>query len=217
MRKSAHRILVLAALSSVVAVAAPGLAAPAGPKPQVTDPVGDANAINGQGIVGSPVPNDVVTPADLSGADIVWALFQTAFTKVGRHEIPVGFTVKLHLAAAPLPNVVYRITVSLPSCSGLRFEYEQLAGTAPTGDVNCFLLPPATSTVYTIPPVTVSGGTITWTVPLKAVAPDLKVGNIMSAIDVSTRALITAPGAPVGVTAPQIDEATTAAVYRIGS
>ena len=47
-----------------------------------TDPVGDANGVNDQGVVsGSPLPSGAAGPADLSAADITSGQFATTFVK----------------------------------------------------------------------------------------------------------------------------------------
>src|SRR5581483_8350621 len=77
------RLCALAAAGGAVLTMLPAHAATA--KPQITDPTGDANAINGQGETTS-VPSQS-TPADASFADIVSVRFATTFaTKVVKHK-----------------------------------------------------------------------------------------------------------------------------------
>src|SRR5690242_15184159 len=108
------RLLALAAAAGIGLTALPGQAATA-PKPQITDPAGDANSLNGQGIVGG-APSQA-TPADASGADITSVLFQSTFKAVKKAgktvQVPTGFTVTMTLSAAPtVPNVIYRVAAS---------------------------------------------------------------------------------------------------------
>jgi hypothetical protein len=133
------RALALAAAAAVISFAIPSHAAT--PKPQITDPTGDGNAINDQGL-GSPVPDaSRTTPAGYAGGDIVSVLFQTVYKKVGTKKVANGFTVTLKLAGAPGPQTDYRITAYTPTCNAdvgeVRFQYDTpAAGT--TGGAQCY-------------------------------------------------------------------------------
>src|SRR4029077_20985555 len=113
----------------------------AGPKPQITDPTGDANGINQQfpGLGPEP-PDEQTAPADGAAADITSVLFETNFVtkKVHGKKVKVanGFTVTMTLAAAPTSDIEYRVSGAAGDCSSVFFEYN----TAPAlggSDVRC--------------------------------------------------------------------------------
>jgi hypothetical protein len=207
-----HLRLVCAAAAAGIAVAAtPGFAAKA-PKPQITDPVGDANAVNGQGVVtGTPEPT---TPADVSGADITSVRFQSTYktkTVHGRTKrIPAGFTLTMTLAAAPTtPNVVYRVSSSAPICEELFFEYSTSVSNT-VGSARCAAALPQPSGPIPVTKVVVKGNSIIWTVPAKS----LPAGQTLTSLDAQTRVIAETPA--LTVTAPQYDEASSSATYTVG-
>jgi hypothetical protein len=192
------RLLALAAATTVVGFAIPSHAATV--KPQITDPAGDANAINNEGEPTAPIPSQS-TPADDSGADIRSVLFQTTFVKKGKKKVATGFTATMKLSAAPTPQTVYRVYANSPVCSGtsaiIRFVYEDspaLGG----GDVECFGL--TTSITYKGVVTTVKGSSITWKVPVSA----MRAGTVLSGMYADTRA------DAVAITAPELDGTKTA-------
>jgi len=202
------RLCALAAAGGAVLTMLPAHAATA--KPQITDPTGDANAINGQGETTS-VPSQS-TPADASFADIVSVRFATTFaTKVVKHKktkVATGMTATMTLAAPPtVPFVNYRIYASTARCSNLFFEYS----TSPAGrgtDLRCPGAVPVVSadTLFTVKPAVVKGNTITWTVPLKS----LPVGTTLTSLQADTRFN------PVKLTIPSIDYASAATTFTVG-
>ena len=203
------RLLALAAAGGLAVAALPAHAAGA-PKPQVTDPTGDANAINNQGEPQS-VPSQS-TPADLAAADIVSVRFATTFaTRVvhgERVKKPTGMTATLTLAAPPTdPFINYRIDVNATQCAPLFFEYS----TSPAGrgtDLRCpGSIPVATpDTLLAVSKAVVKGNTITWSVPLKS----LPVGTTLSSLEADTRFN------PVKLTVPAIDIATSNKTFTVG-
>ena len=204
------RLLTFSALAGLCVAALPGHAATA-PKPQITDPTGDANGINGQGVVtGAPNPS---TPADASGADITTVVFRSTFKSVKKAgktvQTPTGFTVTMTLAAAPaLPNVIYRVAASSPDCPSLFFEYST-AVSATTAPARCAQTLPKTSVPVAATNV-VKGNSIVWTVPITSIA----AGQTLSSLDAQTRFISGTPG--LSLTAPQYDEATSSATYTVG-
>lgn len=199
------RLLALAAAGGIAVAALPAHAATA-PKPQITDPTGDANGVNDQGSgLGGPT---AAGPADDSSADITSVLFQSTFakkvtTKVRHHKrvkivkkVPTGFTVTMTLAGAPGPETEYRVVAATTDCSDIFFEYGTDAATGGS-DVRCPATPPATEVDYKAPVATVKGTTITWTLPI-AIFP---VGTTFTGLSAQTRLN------PVVVTAPQMDGA----------
>jgi hypothetical protein len=205
------RLATAAAAAGIAVAALPGHAATA-PKPQITDPTGDANGLNGQGVVtGTPEPS---TPADASGADIKSVLFQSTFKTRTVHgtvkKVPTGFTITMTLAAAPsVPNVIYRVASSGPSCDSLFFEYST-AVSGSDGSARCAASLPQTSGPVGVTSVVVKGNSVIWTVPVKS----LPAGQTLSSLDAQTRFISGTPG--VSLTAPQYDEATSSGSFTIG-
>ena len=72
------RLAAAAAIGAATLLSLPSQAAT--PKPQLTDPAGDANGVNGQGLVVG-FPSASTGPAQMASADIQKVLFQTTFIK----------------------------------------------------------------------------------------------------------------------------------------
>lgn len=206
------RLATAVAVAGITVAALPGHAASAA-KPQITDPAGDANGLNGQGVVtGTPEPS---TPADASGADIKSVLFQSTFKVKKVHgtvkRIPTGFTITMTLAAAPTtPNVIYRVAATAPMCQTLFFEYST-AVSGSDGSARCAAELPTNSGDVAVKSVRVKGNSVIWTVPAKSVP----VGQTLSGLDAQTRFISGTPG--VSLTAPQYDEATSSATFTTGN
>jgi hypothetical protein len=203
------RLITAAAVAGIAVAAVPSHAAVA-PKPQITDPTGDANGLNGQGVVtGAPEP---ATPADASGADIKSVLFQSTYKTKTVHgkvvKTPTGFTITMTMAAAPtLPNVIYRVASSAPICDTLFFEYSTVVSGG-GGSARCAATVAPTSGPIAVTSVAVKGNSVIWTVPIKSIP----AGQTLTALDAQTRFISSSPG----VTAPQYDEATSSATYTVG-
>jgi hypothetical protein len=200
------RLCALAAVAGLAVAAFPAHAASA-PRPQITDPAGDANGINGQSVTNA-VPSVSTGPADLASADIRSATFATTFvTKVVKKKkvkVPNGFTLTFVLSAAPTPNIIYRVAGASADCQSLFFEYDTSIGTGGT-TIRCAALPPAPNVDYP-GTATVKGSTIVWTVPNGA----FRNGTVFSGLNAQTRTAL------VAVTAPQIDFAASSATYTVG-
>jgi len=201
------RPVVLVAAAGIVATVAPAHAA--GPKPQIVDAIGDAKGINQQFPGVGPEPPTVQTaPADVAAADISTVLFATNFgtkkVKGKKIKIPNGFTVTLTLAAAPMPNVEYRVSATAANCTDLSFEYNTSVALG-RSDTRCPGLTPTSDTDYGVG-ATASGTTITWVVPDGV----FHNGTVFSSLNAQTR---TVEGL---VTAPQIDYASSTATYTLG-
>jgi hypothetical protein len=201
------RLAAAAAVAGIAVAAVPGFAAKA-PKPQITDPTGDANAVNGQGVlIGSP---ETSTPADASSADIKSVLFRTTFKSKKVHgkvvKVATGSTLTMTTTAAPTQaQVLYRVTVTTPGCdSEVFFEYESSPAT-PTNGVRCAHAD-LTSTDYGVPAAVVKGNSVIWSLPLKA----FPAGTTLSGLAAETR------GNPGLVYAPVIDEASSSATFTVG-
>ena len=200
------RLATAVAVAGIAVAALPGHAAT--PKPQISDPAGDANAVNDQG-AGAPIPSTSTGPADDAAADITTVAFASTFkikkVKGKTVKVPTGFTVTMKLGAAPVPETFYRVTASIPSCDSLFLEYGTdvaFGGTA----MRCPALPGATGVDYTIPNAVVKAGTIVWTVPVAA----LPAGTTLSSLHAETRFN------PAVITAPAIDVADGSATFTIG-
>ena len=199
------------ALASAAGVTA-ALAVPAhaaGPKPQIVDAVGDANGVNQQFPGVGPEPPTVQTaPADVAAADISTVLFATNFVtkkvKGKKVKVPNGFAVTLTLAAAPMPNVEYRVAAAAADCTSVFFEYDTSVALG-SSDVRCPGATPTTGTDYGVK-ATVSGTQISWVVPNGV----FHNGTVFSSLNAQTR---TVEGL---ITAPQIDYAASTATYTLG-
>lgn len=185
------RLLALAASAGVVAAVLPSHAATA-PKAQITDPTGDANGVNDQGVGAATV--NVSAPADDANADITSVVFATKYktvtttktvvTKVKgkkvvkkvtvKTQVPDGFTVTMNLSAAPDGNHAYDIDATHPLCDGtIDFTYSSsaiglnqvdcLPNIDPTDPTSLI----ADSTTYP-GDATVVGNSIVWTIPAGA-------------------------------------------------
>jgi hypothetical protein len=202
------RLCALAAVGGLAIAAFPAHAATTKVKPQITDPTGDANGINGQSIVNG-LPSVGTGPAEFAPADITSVTFASTFTtkKVHKRVIktPTGFTLTLALAAPPTdPEVEYRVSAAAAGCASVFFEYGTDVATKGT-DVRC-PSSVAASTSYTVGPAKVSGNTITWTLSTKA----FPVGTTFSSLNAQTRFN------PAVLTAPAFDDASSAATYTVG-
>ena len=76
------------------------LPAGAATRPQVTDPIGDANGLNSQSI-GLPVPSQATSPASVKGSDITSLALVTGYRKVGSRKVPRSVSLVLTLADTP--------------------------------------------------------------------------------------------------------------------
>jgi hypothetical protein len=199
------RLIALASAAAIGVAVLPAHAA--APKPQITDPAGDANGFNDQG-VGAPIPSQT-SPADDSGADITSVTFASTFVtkKVGRRTVktPTGFTVTMALAAPPTPETFYRIVATIPGCDQLFIEYGTDVATGGTA-MRCPSLPGGTATTFTIAHAAVKNSTIVWTIPTTV----LPAGTTLSSLSAQTRLN------PAAVTAPQIDYASSSATFTVG-
>ncbi|MDQ1747842.1 MAG: hypothetical protein QOD07_2105 [Frankiaceae bacterium] len=218
------RLLTFAAAIGVVATMLPSHAAtaPAVPKPQVTDPAGDANGINDQGAGAANV--SFSGPADDANADITSVLFATKFKTVTTTktvttvvkkkkvvkkvtvttQVPDGFTVTLALSAAPDGNHTYDVNATHPVCSGsLDFTYS--GGPLGLNEVDCIDAADPTN-ISTMPgEAAVVGNTVVWTIPAGAFAN----GSVFSDLTAQT-------GTPLA--AAVMDQAGDGtASYKVGS
>jgi hypothetical protein len=205
------RVLALAACAAVAAAVVPAHAGTA--KPQIVDPAGDANGVNGQPeTVGGPNPDVSTGPASYSADDIVSVSFATNFVtkKVKRRTVrtPVSFTATMTMAGAPDPSTsYYAVTATSAACpDGINFEYS--AERSPFGfdDVSCFDSSGTGSfSYYPATPAVVKGNTISWTVSLSGI----KAGTVLKDL-----------GAFAGIgfvgSMPTMDQAQSTATFTVG-
>jgi hypothetical protein len=201
--------------AAAVAIVVPAHAAtPAGPAPQITDPGGDANFINGQTFVDTP---DETTPVDASSADITGVLFQTTYATqtlkktvvkvVKKKKVKKVITITVNLAAAPGPDTIYRVTAAKGACTRLFFEYSTSpASQAIVGSTNLRCASSEEDTTYDIAPATVTGSSIKWTVPLSQLPLNTQLTNLGAETAVDSLAL----------TAPFYDIASGTASFTVG-
>jgi hypothetical protein len=205
-------MLGLAAAAAVIATTIPSHAATA--KPQITDPVGDGNAVNDQGL-GAPVPSQT-TPSEYAGGDIVSVTFQTLFVKRGTKRVANGFTVTMKLAGPPGPQTDYRITAHTPTCSAdvgeVRFQYDSLAAGA-RGGAQCYSTTATTPSPIKTKSVVVKGSTIIWTLPANAVPK----GTSFADLGASTRMVFPGSPSPRSATVPAVDVAGSSSIYTYGA
>jgi hypothetical protein len=158
--------VVLAAGATLVLLTLPSDAAPRYPSRTLSyaDARGDANALNGQGLVDiftDAFPDNVAGPAQpMNGFDLVKVTYTSTgvVVKRGTRYFPqcTGFVVKLTLGGAPQrSNAVYRVLATTPDNDALwwleysdgesRLRYGHLDNNEPTGstDENVPLLVPA--------------------------------------------------------------------------
>jgi hypothetical protein len=177
------RLVLLPALAAVLACALPASATPL--MPQIVDGRGDANFVNGQGFdtMGT-APSNMATPVGSQAyGDVTAVLFQPVRS---RGKV-TGFTVTMTLLGAPTPPagtvLVYRVLGTARGCPyfGVAYYTSKVTGN-PRSAIrdNCAGRPSARLTPLA-PPV-VKDGTITWTVPLRAIPKDtgVKAGTTLS-------------------------------------
>jgi hypothetical protein len=119
--------LVAVAAALVLSVAHPSGAATS--KLHISDPAGDANGVNGQGI-GLPAPGRSTAPAQVAGADILGIDLVNRFKTVGKVRKPNGFTVTLKLAAPLQSGTVLTVTMVGSALCGESKTIQLGAGTS---------------------------------------------------------------------------------------
>jgi hypothetical protein len=205
-----RRSLILVTLCvSAVGLAGPSLAAPKLAKAHpltVTDAAGDANGVNSQGgLLPASPPEQSNGSVNDGAADIL------SFT-LGRKDNGSKVTAlvgTLTLAAPPAQGTDYRIRMATADCSTYFLEYEFPPGLGASGEVreNCG---GATTAAFDPVDATVTGNTITWTIPIKALPGSAKLGTVLNVkgaqTSVETAAII-----------PGIDQVVTSQSFVIGS
>jgi hypothetical protein len=205
------RLATAIAVGGLALLALPSNAAT--PKPQLTDPSGDANGINNQALITGGPSVGIVSPADVAAADITAVTFVTTYkTKIVNGKavkIPNGFTTTMKLAAAPtMSGVIYRVSADMAGCdTSVFFEFATGGDTA----VRCpgaELTDPDIS--YAAGKAVIKGSTITWKVSSKAIPVGTKFNNL----NAQTRQRTATPAGTL--TAPQYDYAASTKTYTVG-
>lgn len=200
------RLLVLGLAAGLGIAALPAHAAKV--TPQITDPAGDANAINDQGF-GTGAPPSTSGPGSQPAADITALTFQTTFKKKRvdgkKVKVPSGSTITLALSAAPDDNTFYSIDATTPSCDSTGFVYDTNA--VPAYAQNRALCADDTPSSDIAGPVAkVVGSSIVWTLPLTT----FPVGTTFTDISATTLT-----GAVPAVVLDTTDESP--ATFTVGS
>jgi hypothetical protein len=193
--------LALASASLVVLLGATaGAAAPAGLK--VTDPAGDANGVNSQGLgLGLPVPSIATAPAQLGGGDLVGLDFRTVF----RGKKAKAFTVTMRLSEPVQQGVNYLATMqtSVPcgTSSIIQLGYQDTGALVNQLAICQSADPGGTSTTLGNGELAADGRSIVWTI-----SPDFKPGVKVDALYAASSVFV------LGV----FDELTSDRVYTYG-
>jgi len=132
------------------------------PAPQVTDPESDANYLNDNAPVSSPLfpdnpANNNPTPVGSNaGADITSIIYTSTTVK----GVVKGFTVRMTLKAEPTKEaMLFRATGNTAECSTLWFQYYTVD---PKNTPQASLRHTCDGTQVVPIPVNVAGNTITW-------------------------------------------------------
>jgi hypothetical protein len=173
------RSLVLVA-SAAAALAAPSAVA-SQPAPQVTDPAGDATFVNGQGFVNGPTASG---PTNQAYADVTAVLWRPYTVKQGTRSVFGGFTVTTTLSAPPTAPagtaLVYRMLGQVDGDSTLflgpvYYTSKSSDPNQPQSALRDDLEGATRLTPLALP--TITGNTMTWTVPASALPKEFKVGK----------------------------------------
>ena len=175
MRASLLRPALGLALTSAAVLA---VSAGAAPKPlALKDAAGDANALNGQGILGVPGSPG---PGSQAGKDVLGLTLASIPGKAC-----TGYTVTVELAAPPTSNTIYRVTgttATNTSLFWLQFDNNPVAGTTSSLRTSDGAKPLTT-------PAKVNGNKILLTVvekDLKAAGEKLGLTLVAPGVDVRT-------------------------------
>ena len=181
--------------------------------PQVSDPAGDANAVNGQGAV-TGVPSQATTPASAGSLDITSVQWSTKFTGSGKYRTPTHMVVTMSVAA-PVADLgqsaVWRATSMFGDCSVMA-AYEVAPGFTPSAYIRVCNTNDPLGYTDIASSAKVSGTKIVWTVPIKQLKSyGIKAGATLDTLGGHTRLVLGA------ATVPQVDDASSDRVYKVGS
>jgi hypothetical protein len=204
MRKS---LVLVAVCASSVALAGPSFAggklAKASPL-VVKDATGDANGVNDQGGILPAAPEQSNESVSQKSADIV----SFSLGRIDDGKKVKAFVGKLTLAGPPAEGTDYRIKMSTAECATYFLEYEWAPGLGAAGEVrhNC-----DGGTTSTFEPVdaSVSGNTITWTIPIKSLPGTAKLGTVLTVEGAQT-------SVETAAIFPGLDQVVTEKTFKIG-
>lgn len=192
-------------LLAALLAAATALPSHAAPKPQITDPAGDAVGMQG-------------------GTDIVSVTYATTGIGSGRKYVAKKLVVTMQMAGAVItqPGLTYEVQADTGPCGAVTFTAEQgspytavtgLNGWADWGGCNV-----GDSNVELLM-VNVKDKTLTWTFSLKLIPKELKLGTVFTNFEARvdpTNPLIPFPSNATQTTLGLIDKATGPGPWKLG-
>lgn len=198
-------VLLIAAIVAATATTS----SDAAPKPQLTDPKGDA--VGGQ-----------------AGTDIVSVTYATTGTGSGRAYVPKKFTVTMVLAGDVItqPGLTYEIDALTDNCGEVTFSaqngspYSQITGVNGWADWGSCTKPGTDGpSALELIPVAVKGNTLVWSFPMKSLPENLERGTLFS--DFEARVDPTNPVLPLqssttGSALGLIDKGVSKAAWKLG-
>jgi hypothetical protein len=200
--------LALAAMAATLVAPASAATRPASKLPKakplvVKDATGDANGLNSQGGL-LPDPGAQATPVQDAGSDIV----SFTLTRKDDGRKVTALVAKMTLAAAPAADRNFRIRMSSPECSTYFLEYDTSSALGAGANLRN-ACGDATGATFSPIDAVVSGSTITWTVPVKGLPGDVKLGTPLTVqgAQVSVETAVIIPG---------LDEVLTDATFKVG-
>ena len=221
------------AISVVALVLVAALGLPAGavePAPHITDPAGDANAINGQGIVTGSAAQGTSTPVGYAPADLLAVRYATAYKAVpvggdGLTYVQSGLEAHITTAAPATsagPTLIYRLNVEVGSCGGFVQYYLNGPASGPTDGTTLEFRQFASrgcAADATIRPAgwyaSVTGNTLVFHMPLSGLSgADRSNFSVGRSVVTSTAEVRTQLAA---LTAPAIDLTAPGTTFVIGS
>ena len=235
--KRTFAAILVSALALSLAVTTGATADEPPPLPGVTDPAGDANAINGQGFLTGTEEGPDTRPVSWDGADLVHVQYETTFTRkkvrganrkvLGVEYTPTGLRVKfttLGPIGTPGPTAIYRIDANLGECNVFFQMYVRGPSAAPSdvqrGEVRKLTAtcPGGATTYASGVNMAVRGNVAIVEYPFDAFV-GVQQGLIAPGVEItgSLPQVRTLLGTVVTLTAPQIDEAVEMPPFVIGS
>lgn len=202
-----RRPAIALAILLAAAAAAPSHAAA---KPQVSDAKGDA--VGGQG-----------------GTDIVSAVYSTTGTGKGRSYVAKKLVVTMTLADAVVtqPGFTYELSADTTTCGRVTFSSQNgspyttitsLNGWADWGDCTKPNSDGEPSSVELLT-VAVKGNTLTWSMPIKMLPKDMKLGTVFSGFEARvdpTNPAIPFPSSTTGTERGLIDIGKGTTSWKLG-
>lgn len=200
-----------------------------GPEPHVTDQAGDANALNGQGLLVGGAADGTQGPS-YAPADLLSVTYSTMYRTEdvgddGKAHIATGLQARIVTSAPPKsdgPTLIYRINAEVGDCGGFLQYYLRGPASAPTDgstlEFRQFAARGCAADATIRNPdwkAEVDGSTLVFTFPYGSMAAaeriNFSVGKFISTRGAEVRTLL-------GVlTAPAIDLTGAGTEFKIGS